>query len=431
MIDTVIFITPKIPKQYIEKISRKFKIYNCFDCATGDLEYQVTSGNLEGSYDNKISVRVNSDQTLKISCSLHKLIVGHNIYSGSDDLRLQANILKKVLQDIFKIKLPNTFTWTVKQIDYALVFDLGDQWQVKEYIASLREACYARRQIQVYGNNGIHIPGKTTTVKFYNKYEEFKKHDHKKIEKLYYSKRENIKKKYSYQTDNEIDEIKRKKLEKQELDAIPDNERPDILLEKSKGLIRIEVAIKTRKINDTFKKTRYKKQCERDYLTAAAQFGNLAEETQYYLRRLKNTNQVTIREIKINEIKNIWDKEVSKVIKENQIKDTIINTSTEVIKQLDDRYNKRTTSALYGFWTLLSTKGEEHAKNMYPNSTFYRYRDYLVKAGITWRNTDVKLIDNSNVIKFVPRLDSKYLYNLNQPDLQFKTNMNRILGIAI
>ena len=395
MLDTCVFVTPQLPQLYIDKIQTKFKIYSCIDGKTGELEYKITSGNLAGSFDNKISVRVNFNNSLKISCSLHKLIVGHNIFGGSDNLRILANTLKKILQETFEVKLPNIFKWEVKQLDYALTFNLGSQYQVSEYINSLREACYARREINVYGKSGIHIPGTTTTIKFYNKKEEYLEHDYKRIKKVFGER------------------------------------KADELLNKAEGLIRIEVAVKAKKIKSLFPKTKYRKELLKIHNKTVKTFSIKSDAAKRTWLDYKNKNEVTVKDIDMNVIIKCWNEEVNKVIKENQIKDTIINTSGEVIKQLSDMYNSRTVAALYGFWTLLSTKGEEHAKTIYPKSTYYRYRDYLIKAGISWRNTDVKLIDNSNIVKFVPKLDSEYLYDLNTPNKEFRKNLYRILKRAV
>ncbi|MDW5300683.1 MAG: phage/plasmid replication protein [Sedimentibacter sp.] len=157
MIDTVSFLTPKIPQLFVDKIKLKLKLYNCIDCDTGELIYQFSTGSIAGSYDSSINIKINVDNSIKITCSLHKVILGYNIAYGSDNLILLANCLKKILYKAFEVKLPDVMTWELMQIDYTLTFNLGSQENVESYVNSLKNVSYCRREAKHYNNNGLQL----------------------------------------------------------------------------------------------------------------------------------------------------------------------------------------------------------------------------------------------------------------------------------
>lgn len=392
MIDTVVYKIPPIPTLFADKITNKMKIFDCVDGDTGELLYRLKSGQLKGSFDYSISVKVNKDNSIRVECSLHKLILGHNICYGSDNLILLTNCLKKILQKLLDVKLPDVLQWEVKKLDYAVTFDLGKPEYVENFLIGLKNAYYARRHINTYGNTGIHIPGTTTTVKFYNKLEEFKKHDLSRLNKVFGSK------------------------------------KVDKLISLSKNMVRIEVSIKSKKLKDSFPNSIYKKQIKKEYEKVLKKYGCKSDAAKFIERKSK-TNIVTVKDIQINVIKKIWESEVFKIMSESKnLK--LINKSNLVVERLNKIFKTQTANSLYGFWTILSTNGEEHAKKLYSSSTFYRYRKHLINSGISWRNTDVQIVENHNVINFMPRLDSKFAATYNTPDFEFKENIFKLLKVV-
>lgn len=84
-------------------------------------------------------------------------------------------------ENSYNVKLPGIEKWFLYRIDVAKCFDLGNQDNVVEYLKSLGKCRYPRRNITPYSYGGINCPGTVTTLKIYNKYLEFKKHDLKKF----------------------------------------------------------------------------------------------------------------------------------------------------------------------------------------------------------------------------------------------------------
>lgn len=391
MIDTVCFLTPKIPILYIEKIQNKLKIYKCLDCETGEVIYEFSTGSILGSFDSSINLKINKDNTIKIICSAHKVILGYNIAFGSDNLLLYANCIKKIFYKAFDVKLPDVIKWELMQIDYTLTFNLGSQENVESYVNSLKNSEYARREAKHYNNNGLQVSGATTIVKFYNKQKEFIEHDYKKIKN------------------------------------VVNQEKANELIDLCTGLLRVEVSIRSRKIKQIFTNTVYRKNLRKVYYKAIKDFGIQSD----YVQALENTfkrNKVTLKDFNIEKIIKIWESEVFKVIKDkNNV--VLVNKDNLVLDKLKSLYSSRKVSSLYTFWTLLSTRGEEHVKTLYKSATFYRLRKDLVSCGISWKDTNIYVETDHKVISFVPSLDSEFLYHLNKPNAEFKEKIYNLLKV--
>lgn len=81
----------------------------------------------------------------------------------------------------YNIKLPDIQNWYLQRCDIAICFDLKNQNNVKSYINSLSRCNYPRRNAKFFYDESIYLSGTTTTLKIYNKFLEFKKHDLKKF----------------------------------------------------------------------------------------------------------------------------------------------------------------------------------------------------------------------------------------------------------
>jgi len=389
LIDTVCFLTPVIPTFYIEKIKRNLKIYSCVDCSTGEVLYNFSTGVVKGSYDSSINLKINQDNSIKITCSIHKVLLGYNIAYGSDNLILLANCLKKILYDALEVKLPDVMAWELLQVDYTLTFNLHSQDNVEHYINSLKNAEYARRNAKHYNNNGLQVPGATTVIKFYNKQKEFLEHDYSKIKK------------------------------------VVGQGAADNLLTLANGLLRIEVSIRSRKLKQIFKKTVYRKEIYKLYRKAVDEFGIQSVQAQNTTKFFEK-NKVTLKDFQIQKIIKIWESEVLKVIKDRK-NVVLVNKDNLVLDRLNELFSTRKVSSLYSFWTLLSTRGEAYVKTVYKKPTFYRLRKDLVESGISWKDTNIYIRTDHNVINFVPSLDSPYLYDLNKPNMEMKEKIYNLL----
>lgn len=390
MIDTVCFLTPKIPQLYIDIIQKKLKVYSCVDVFSGELIYEFSTGSVSGSYDSSINIKINSDNTLKVTCSIHKVVLGYNIAYGSDNLILLSNCLKKILQKSFELKLPDVLTWQLMQIDYTLTFNLQSQENVENYINSLKNVEYARREVKHYNNEGIQARGATTVVKFYNKQKEFIEHDYKKIKK------------------------------------VAGQEKADELIDLCQGLLRVEISLRSRKIKQIFTRTVFRKNRLKLYKQAIKDFGLQSDYVQALYDTL-NKNEVTLKDFNIEKIIKIWESEVLKVLKDRNC--VLVNKDNLVLDKLKSNFSTRKVSSLYSFWTLLSTRGDEYVKSMYKKQTFYRLRKDLIELGISWKDTNIYIETDHKVINFTPSINSEYLQDLNKPNYEMKEKIYNLLKV--
>ena len=191
MIDTI-KIYCEVSKEISQKIKNKSVVKSSIDNATGELQYEITNGHLVGSYDSRLSVRTeygrkysfcsqNGGYYVEIEGSYHKLKLGYNSHNGFYDLQFICKELISKVENDYNIQLPTIEYWYLQRCDIAICFDLKCQDNVKSYINSLSRCTYPRRKAKFFYDESIYLSGTTTTLKIYNKYLEFIKHDSKKF----------------------------------------------------------------------------------------------------------------------------------------------------------------------------------------------------------------------------------------------------------
>ena len=191
MIDTV-KIYCEVSKEISQKIKSKSVVKSPIDYATGDLQYEITNGHLLGSYDTKLSVRTDYGEKyhlfskgggyyVEIEGSYHKITKGYNSHDGIYCLSIIIKGFVEMAENAYDIKLPAIEDWYLQRIDIAKCYDLQNQGNVINYLLTLGRCRYPRRKVQPYSYGGINIAGTTTTLKIYNKYLEFQKHDLKRF----------------------------------------------------------------------------------------------------------------------------------------------------------------------------------------------------------------------------------------------------------
>ncbi len=187
MYDTIEIISPPLSPDIVNVLRLVMQKKCAYDLDTGEELYSLITGQLAGSYDSRIALRFLGSPggtCLKVSCSPHKLILGHNVFGGPVDIKNTIRYLVNYVGSLFNICLPVYTGWLVARVDVAHVYDLDNLQNVKNYIASLRGAFYARRPgWSQHGLTGLYYPGRTTTLKFYSKGPEFKKHDAPRLAK--------------------------------------------------------------------------------------------------------------------------------------------------------------------------------------------------------------------------------------------------------
>lgn len=219
MIDTV-KIYCKISEtlfNVIDKLSDTVAKYN-FD--KDIIYYKLSSGQVEGSYSSLLHFRVSENKYgigywLDLEGSYHKLILGYNSHNGFYDIKQVVSGLISMFSNAYNLQLPDLSNWYIHRIDVSFVYDLENQDNVCNYINNCRYLVYPRRRTQYFLNECVYFAGNRSTLKIYNKYLEFKKHDYKKLCKY---------------SDFDIDSY----------------------IEKIKGFVRFECELRKRKLYELF-----------------------------------------------------------------------------------------------------------------------------------------------------------------------------------
>ena len=191
MIDTVKIYT-NIDKNIYDIIKNNSIVKTSYHNKTGEIFYNIINDHLKGSYDSSLSVRVDigskyrfiSGYVLELEGSYHIISKGYNSHNGYYNLSSICLNLIKLVENAYNLKLPSLKHWFINRVDIAICFDLKSQDNVLKYISNLHMCDYPRRHLKNYGDyggTGIYFCGTSTTLKIYNKYAEFKKHDLKKF----------------------------------------------------------------------------------------------------------------------------------------------------------------------------------------------------------------------------------------------------------
>lgn len=191
MIDTIKIYT-MIDKNIYDKIHNKSIVKTSYSMDTGEIFYNITNDHLKGSYDTSLSVRVGEGAKYKfinmyyieIEGSYHKIIRGYNSHNGYYNIIEICKGLIKLVANTYLVELPKIQHWFLQRVDIAICYDLENQINIKRYLENLHSCNYPRRNLKNYsdyGGTGLYVPGTTTTLKIYNKYQEFKKHDLKRF----------------------------------------------------------------------------------------------------------------------------------------------------------------------------------------------------------------------------------------------------------
>lgn len=184
MFDTIEVLSPELTELNVLDIKNKSILMQRIDAETGELLHQIITSKLQGSYDASLSIRVVQGNKVRISGSVHKYILGHNCWGGPNDIKECCRYLINLASKRLGVDLPSWDKWELMRADIAHVFNLSDKETVLDYFRMMRGCTYPRRKPLNFGLSGLYFPGKSTTLKFYAKGEEFKKHDKVRLKNL-------------------------------------------------------------------------------------------------------------------------------------------------------------------------------------------------------------------------------------------------------
>lgn len=194
MIDTTKFYV-SIDEVTKEKIKSKLDFTSKVNNDTGEIYYMYSSGGIEGSYSTNMSIstedtgikyNLGPQPILVVEGSYHKWSKGYNSHNGYTNLNyILQNIILNIEKD-FDVKLPRFYDWYIQRVDISICYNLDNQENVKSYINNLSYMTYPRRKTRFYCNESLYFSGSSTTLKIYNKYVEFMKHDVNRLAKAHF-----------------------------------------------------------------------------------------------------------------------------------------------------------------------------------------------------------------------------------------------------
>lgn len=390
MYDTIVIKSPEIDNECVTKLLQFCTLAEGLDMFTGELLYTFTSGMLQGSYDYRIRFKVDNTEWVRedtqvpvrvetywhiiVECSLHKIMMNHNVYGGPCNIHGSVKYLVNMLEELSGVRLPNYLDWQVKRIDVSKIFKFNNRNICKKISSNLDNTYFARREIRKFGTS-VMFTGSTTTCKIYWKGPEFKKHDYKRVMK-YINREVDL----NWNKEN-CDLLQHRlallKMKFDDLQALADR------------IIRFECEIKERKLKDIF---------EKDCVLVS------------------DLNDAILHKCR--------DEELLKLMKESDEMD-IVRRSDLVLERLIGLHGYVLGNSLYSTWAKLVQFGEKNTKELMSRSNFYKHRKLLIESGCSWFVSTLKLQQFS----IVPE-DFSFGNNLYVDDSESDEVIKALLSVA-
>lgn len=355
-IDTVKLKSPAMDKSIVKKIEQQCIKRSGVHLSTGEILYEITTGNLLGSWDSKISVKpmyedfiigktgrpelVPCEPYIILECSATKAMNGHNVYGAPVNFQATCTDLIELLEELLSVELPPANLWMVRRVDWAEMYRLS-YTAIQEFFQGIFTVQFPRRQGQKYGDHAVYFPGTTTTVKLYHKGPEFAKHDAKRLKYFLTAYRTQQYPQATMAADN-CKWITRKLEAMQRL---------------ANNRLRVEVEIHADKLDFDFGRKPF-----------------VADITDEYLEQLH-------------------EREITRLLREGKSDIKTVRRQIDVARRLNTHYGEVKGGHLLGFWMRLAGLGEDEVKRSTNRATFYRQRKQLVDAGVSWHNADVRQFD--------------------------------------
>lgn len=382
-IDTVKLRSPAIDESLAGYLHNQTILKTGTDLSTGEVLYSLTSGQLEGSWDSRISFNVmrqdyvtgrsgrpeliDCDPYILVECSLHKFFYGQNVFGQVENFQELCRIFIDLLGELFDLDvdkfgdkqhvLPSAARWQVRRVDWAEVYRLPAP-AIGEFFRGINHCKFPRRSKKSakYGENSVHFPGSFTTLRIYHKGPEFKEHEVARLRRaltFYFLK------------------------QRGELLQANDWFRGQEGGNAGNGDVRPLVE----------KKIKAMQRLADNRLRTEVQIN--AEKLMYDFEHFPLVSEI------IDEyLKKVHDDEVFKLLREGKTEMETVRTHDQVKGRLNSVYGKRAANGLFSFWLQMATRGEDVMREEVSRSRFYVNRKKLVDAGVSWLASNVIIIAN-------------------------------------
>lgn len=216
MIDTVKLVSPSVSEVVVDAVELHSVRRSALDLGSGELIYELTAGSLEGSYDSRVSVRVmrtrwvshkrdrfntlnvtgkvrpaKGNHLIEVPCepylilegSVHKGMLGHNVYGGPESFQASCRWLVGDVGARVGVELPDAGAWNVGRVDVAEIYSMGEG-ACEAFVVAMGSARYSRRKVALYGAETASFGGRSSRVNVYHKGPEFAAHDGRRLRGL-------------------------------------------------------------------------------------------------------------------------------------------------------------------------------------------------------------------------------------------------------
>lgn len=370
MICTELLRSPYIGEAQAEWISRQLQTRLSTDNWDGREIYNYTSGQLQGSFDHRVCVAVEREmwvpyddvrhpktgkapakvKTLPfvtIEGSVHKAMMGHNVYGGPLCPVESARWFVADVTQHLGLDLPPGDRWHFDRVDQAEAYDVGSLAAALEIKRSFELARYTRREPTIYPAT-VMFPGNTSTWKIYVKGLEFEHNDYKRVA------------------------------------ATMGKHKAEELQEQANKLIRVELSVKQRLIT------------ERINLMA----GEDQKKGSHYNVETLGCSRWNVGGMAISRdwLEDTHNKETERVLRDGEQDMETVRNHDDVRRRLYEVHGPRVGRTLYGTWSALALSGEEYVRQSMTKTTFYRHAKQLRNAGVSWIGSDVFVGERSSLI---------------------------------
>lgn len=432
--------TLKLRSPYLQEVAAAYYesqsvLRSGMDLRTGEMLYEMTSGQLQGSYDSRISFKVMRDEWknikgrcellpsrpyLLVECSAPKILHGHNVYGAPCNFPQTARLVLSTLELLINptmnpdYEFPGYSGWEVRRVDWAEMFDIHPDG-IAEYFRALSKARFPRRTAKKsqHGEHSLHFPGEMTTLRLYHKGPEFVEHDLKRIARILPIVAEN---RFPNWTENQRIEWVYKKIN---MEKRPDGQYKGSFVRLAYRRLRCEVQINAPKLTYDFRESNLIKSTDEKIRAAsniefvpsdvnAPALSYQFEKMQHDLKKhdcfvnameyQMGERYPLIDEVTDEYLISVYETEMQKLLHEGKSEMETVRTHEAVRARLLDQYSKSRAKNLLAFWMRLSAEGEALVRIDYDKSSFYKNRSELEKVGISWHKSDVCILPDQQTM---------------------------------
>lgn len=183
MIDTVRFQIKITPKTY-EAIRKKSVDFTKYDNTKNMELFRISKNEVPlGSFDRKVSIFVPDEDICYLEFSVPKFLNGHNIYLISfDEFKIAMKMVYASLTTFFG-QFEEPETWQLMRLDLCYAWKFQSEEACGTMLELLASFDFPRKKKSIY-DTSVMYHGQNYSMKFYQKYPEFYKHDHKILRDL-------------------------------------------------------------------------------------------------------------------------------------------------------------------------------------------------------------------------------------------------------